>query len=149
MTGCYVCERNAPEAELRRWERVYADEAWRLTLAFDSSLPGWLVLVPRRHVEGLHELSVGEAEGLGRLLRAASGALVDTTDCVRTYVMLFAEAEGFSHLHFHIVPRQPDLDPARRGPGVFAYLGAQPEDQLREEERDALATHLETALARQ
>ena len=25
-------------------------------------------------------------------------------------VALFAEAEGFAHVHFHVVPRQPDLD---------------------------------------
>ncbi len=37
-------------------------------------------------------------------------------------VMLFAEAEGFAHLHFHIVPRQPDLPADRRGPAILGHL---------------------------
>jgi diadenosine tetraphosphate (Ap4A) HIT family hydrolase len=148
VTDCYICEKNSTGAALKAWEQVYVDDGWRLTLAFDASLPGWLVLVPRRHLEGLHELTGTEAEGLGRLLRAASAALVDVTRCVHTYVMLFAEAEGFSHLHFHIVPRHSELAPAHRGPRVFAYLGAPPEEQLHEKDRNALATELRAAMTR-
>ena len=36
--------------------------------------------------------------------------------------MLFAEAEGFGHLHVHVVPRMPDFEPEVLGPRVFAYL---------------------------
>ncbi len=39
--------------------------------------------------------------------------------------MLYAEAEGFAHLHVHLVPRMPDQPEERRGPAVFGYL-AQP-----------------------
>ena len=43
--------------------------------------------------------------------------------CEKTYVALFAEAEGFSHVHFHVVPRMADLDPSLHGPRVFQLLG--------------------------
>lgn len=119
----------------------------RLTLAFDTSLPGWLVLVPLRHVEGLHELTEEEAASVGHL-RASSAALVEVTGCLTTYVMLFAEAEGFRHLHVHIVPRHRDLPTERRGPGVVAYLGAPPEQQLPEAGRERLAARLRQALLR-
>jgi diadenosine tetraphosphate (Ap4A) HIT family hydrolase len=39
------------------------------------------------------------------------------------YVALFAEAEGFEHVHFHVVPRSPDMDPGLRGPRLFGHLG--------------------------
>jgi diadenosine tetraphosphate (Ap4A) HIT family hydrolase len=39
---------------------------------------------------------------------------------------LFAEADGFEHVHFHVVPRSPAMDPALRGPRVFGHLGGDP-----------------------
>jgi diadenosine tetraphosphate (Ap4A) HIT family hydrolase len=145
---CYVCRRNSAAGDQRPWEQVYVDDYWRLTLAFDTSLPGWLVLVPRRHVEALHQLDQDEAERLGRLLRDASAALVEVTGCQRTYVMLFAEAEGFAHLHLHLVPRDRDLPVEHRGPAVFAYLGVPEAQQLPEADRDRLAARLRRALCR-
>ncbi|MGI3786628.1 MAG: hypothetical protein ACRYG2_38275 [Janthinobacterium lividum] len=63
-------------------------------------------------------------------------------------MMLFAEAEGFNHLHLHIVPRHSDLSLERQGPGVFAYLGSPEAQRVPEDERDALASRLREALIR-
>jgi diadenosine tetraphosphate (Ap4A) HIT family hydrolase len=145
VQSCYVCVRNRAD-DRRPWEQIHVDDQWRLTLAFDTSLPGWLVLVPGRHVEGLHDLDPEEALGMGRLLRTASAALVEATGCERTYVMLFAEKDGFSHLHLHIVPRHQDLPVEHRGPGVFAYLGVPEAEQLPDDARDLLAARLRGAL---
>ncbi len=46
-----------------------------------------------------------------------------------TYVAQFAEAEGFAHGHFHVVPRTADLPAELRGPRVFGLL-RQPEHLL-------------------
>lgn len=89
---------------------------------FNSSLEGWLILAPLRHVHALDELTEDEALVLGDLLRKASIALKTVTGCEKTYVMLFAEAEGFAHLHVHVVPRMRDQPDERRGPDVFGYL---------------------------
>jgi diadenosine tetraphosphate (Ap4A) HIT family hydrolase len=140
VTRCYICDKNDEVGELLSWERVHVSSHWRLALAFDASLPGWLVLVPRRHVEGLDALTRAEAAEMGLLLRDASAALVEVTGCQRTYIMLFAEAEGFAHLHMHIVPRQADLPVAHWGPGVFAYLGAPPDQRIPAQARDLLAS---------
>jgi diadenosine tetraphosphate (Ap4A) HIT family hydrolase len=79
---------------------------------------------------------------MGLLLREASIALKNVTGCQKTYVMLFAEKEGFTHLHFHVVPRMDDFPDERVGPGVFAYLRETP---LTEDRRDALAAEIRSA----
>jgi diadenosine tetraphosphate (Ap4A) HIT family hydrolase len=91
--------------------------------AFNANLEGWLVVLPRRHIEALDELTFDEAAALGGLLRALTAALRDVTGCAKTYVLLLAEMEGFHHLHVHVVPRDRDLDPALRGARIFGLLG--------------------------
>ncbi len=117
---CYACEQAGPDAPFR--ERFVREGGWRVAHDFNSSLEGWLILAPLRHVHALDELTAEEATALGDLLRRASVALKAVTDCQKTYVMLFAEAEGFAHLHVHVVPRMPDQPDDRRGPDVFGYL---------------------------
>lgn len=117
---CYACEQSAPDAPLR--EQIVRAPGWRVAHDFNSSLQGWLVIVPDRHTRALDELTPDEATTLGSLLRKASIALKTVTGCEKTYVMLFAEAERFSHLHVHLVPRMPDQPDDRRGPRVFGYL---------------------------
>jgi diadenosine tetraphosphate (Ap4A) HIT family hydrolase len=129
-------------------ERVVVEAGWRAALAFNSTLPGWLVLVPLRHVSAMHELTTAESEELGLLLRRASIAMQAVTGCEKTYVMLFAEAEGFSHLHVHVVPRMADLPEDARGPRVFAYLSDDESAWLPEAERDDLALRLRAEFAR-
>lgn len=118
--GCYACDQSGAEAPFR--ERFVRRAGWRVAHDFNSSLEGWLILAPLRHVQSLDELTPDEATTLGELLRESSIALQAVTGCVKTYVMLFAEAEGFAHLHVHVVPRMQDQPPDRRGPDVFGYL---------------------------
>jgi diadenosine tetraphosphate (Ap4A) HIT family hydrolase len=117
---CYACEQSGPDAPSR--ERFVREAGWRVAHDFSSSLEGWLILAPLRHVHALDELTADEALALGDLLRKASVALKSVTGCEKTYVMLFAEAPGFAHLHVHVVPRMPDQPNDRRGPDVFGYL---------------------------
>lgn len=119
---------------------------WRVAHAFDSSLPGWLVLLPTRHVTAFTELSVDAADELGGLVRRLSVSLERVTGCVKTYLMQFSEAEGFSHLHLHLVPRMADQPEDARGPRVFTYLGADERHRIPEPERDAVALRLRAAL---
>jgi diadenosine tetraphosphate (Ap4A) HIT family hydrolase len=101
-----------------------ADDLWRVAHAFNAALPGWLVLLPRRHVTSIAELTDAEASSLGTWQVRLSRALRSAAGCQKTYVAQFAEAEGFAHVHFHIVPRPADLSSDLRGPRIFALLGA-------------------------
>ena len=56
-------------------ERIYLDARWRAAHASGTAQPGWPVVLPRRHVLALDELSHAEAAALGPLLRAVTAAL--------------------------------------------------------------------------
>ncbi|MEV3858241.1 HIT family protein [Streptomyces sp. NPDC050095] len=139
---CHACDAEACFAELPPRERIACDAHWRVAHAYNSALPGWLVLLPRRHVTAVHELTDAEAATLGRWQVGLSRALRDVTGCAKTYVVQFAEAEGFAHVHFHVVPRTERLTVAQRGPGVFELLRRPEEEQVTADEADRLALAL-------
>jgi diadenosine tetraphosphate (Ap4A) HIT family hydrolase len=124
---------------------IWVTDGWRVAHSFNSALLGWLVVVPRRHIESIHELSDDESVQLGRLLRRASKALVEVVGCQKTYVMMFAEAPGFHHVHFHVVPRAPDLDTDHRGSSIFEYLKHPEAEWIPLAEQDELALALRSA----
>ena len=146
VTDCLVCTQNA-RTDLPPRERVVVTEHWRVAHAFDTSLPGWLVLDALAHVTSLAALPPAAHTELGDLLGRLSAALETHTGCAKTYVMLFSEAEGFEHLHVHLVPRADDLPAGSRGPGVFRHLGPDAEGEpLADHERDRIAMHLAALL---
>jgi diadenosine tetraphosphate (Ap4A) HIT family hydrolase len=145
---CYTCRQESLFAGLPPRERVVADAWWRVAHCIDTSLPGWLVLVPRRHVTAIAELTDDEAAVLGTWQVRLSRALHVVTGCAKTYVVQFAEAPGFQHVHFHVVPRMPDLHKEFRGPGVFGLMRddgtgvhAEQMHELACRLREQLATH--------
>jgi diadenosine tetraphosphate (Ap4A) HIT family hydrolase len=125
---------------------VYVSDRWRVAHAFATALPGWLVVVPRRHVTALDELTTEEGAELGPLLRGVTAAMRSVLGCAKSYVALFAEAEGFAHVHFHVIPRAADLDADLRGPRIFGLLGGDPARHVPDAMMDDLATSLASAL---
>lgn len=150
MTGaCQTCEwtarRDRGEAPL--WDSIVRTPFWDVVHASDTSLPGWIVLVARRHIESLAELTDGEAASLGPLIAATSRALTDIVGCQKTYVAQFAEHPRHPHVHVHVVPRSPEMSDEERGPRVFAaHLGASAERAVPSEQKDAIAVQLRQAL---
>jgi diadenosine tetraphosphate (Ap4A) HIT family hydrolase len=147
-SDCFSCARSAGIDQLPPRERVAGDDLWRVAHAFNTALPGWLVLIPRRHVTAIAELTDAEAASLGRWQVRLSRALTAALGCSKTYVAQFAEAEDFSHVHFHIVPRPTDLPAELRGPRVFGLLGPEDRAHISEQERDEIALSLAAELAR-
>ena len=139
---CYTCDRESALASMRLHERIFVDDHWRVAHSFNSSLLGWLVLAPRRHITSIAQLTADEAGALGPWLHRLSGALARELGCQKTYVAQFAEAHGFSHVHFHVVPRPADLPDAHRGPGIFHYLRQPESEWITGDEMDALARAL-------
>jgi diadenosine tetraphosphate (Ap4A) HIT family hydrolase len=149
MTSCKTCElverRDAGAAPF--WDNILRTPYWDLVHSYNTALPGWLVLVARRHVEALDELTEEEAIELGTLIRRVSIALKQVTGCAKTYVAQFAEAKEHPHVHVHVVPRMDDQPEERRGPKVFEYVGVPAEEQVSEEGMNDLAAAIQNALA--
>ena len=102
---------------------IHDDGVWRLEHVLEPiPLVGWLVLKPWRHVESMANLTDDESLGFGLLSRRVMAAMRDVLHPEKIYLCLFAEAEGFAHIHFHFIPRFADTPLDRRGPNVFAYL---------------------------
>ena len=146
VPGCFPCDQQAAASLPPREDVVHTDH-WRVAHAFNSTLPGWLVLLPTRHVASFTELTPEAADELGGLVRRLGTALEVVTGCVKTYLMQFSEAEGFSHLHLHLVPRLPNHPEDARGPHVFAYLTDDQAQWLPTTERDTIALSVRAALA--
>jgi diadenosine tetraphosphate (Ap4A) HIT family hydrolase len=142
---CLPC-RNTAAAELPIRERIVQTEHWRVAHAFNTSLPGWLVLIPTVHVTAIAELSDAAAAELGPVLQRLSQALQRVVGCVKTYVIQLAEAEGFSHVHFHVVPRMADQPHELRGPRIFQMLGLPPEQCVSEAEMDRIGAAIATSV---
>jgi diadenosine tetraphosphate (Ap4A) HIT family hydrolase len=140
--GCFTCEGNARIDELAPHERISVDEHWRVAHAVGCALPGWLVLLPRRHVLAVAELTDAEAAGLGTWQVRLSRALHAVTGCAKTYVVQFAEAARFSHVHFHLIPRMADLLADRRGPKIFEFLTQPADHAVTRDQMNALAANL-------
>jgi diadenosine tetraphosphate (Ap4A) HIT family hydrolase len=143
---CIACANNARVDSLPPRERVVLDLYWRAAHAFGTGIPGWLVLVPRRHVTAIADLTDAEAAALGPWQVRLSRALQAVTGCTKTYIAQFAEAKGFGHVHFHIVPRMGDLPDDLRGPKIFAALGRDERHDVPATERDRLALLIARAL---
>jgi diadenosine tetraphosphate (Ap4A) HIT family hydrolase len=144
MTDCYTCAQETGLATAPMRERIGYDDHWRVAHAITTSVPGWLVLIPRRHVTTVAELTDAEAAGLGSWQVRVSRALHAELECSKTYVIQFAEARRFGHVHFHLVPRMPDLTDV--GPKIFAHLGVPAEQQVSEAEMDSVAVRLSSHL---
>lgn len=98
--------------------------------------------MPRRHVTSIAALTDVEASSLGSWQVRLSRALHKVTSCEKTYIAQFGEAEGFAHVHFHVVPRAADLADELRGPRIFRMLGPDDRPQVSEQQRDEIAAEL-------
>jgi len=119
---CLTCLSLRGERRISPGPFIYTGTHWVVDHAYPTSYLGWLVILPRRHIEALHELTREEflelAEIEYRLVQSmhADGAVK------KEYLMCFAEGEGFHHVHLHVVPRLENFPDELKGPRVFALL---------------------------
>lgn len=148
MTQCKTCElisrRDANKAPL--WDCIYRTRFWDVVHHNNTVLSGWLVLVIRRHIGAIEELTNEEAGEMGVLLHQVSLALKETTGCIKTYVVQFAERPEHQHVHFHIIPRMVNQPENRLGTGVFEYSGVSEEERVSEEKMNEIAMMVQKIL---
>lgn len=142
--NCHSCERIAlrDSGDAEFWDNIFRSQYWDVVHSYNTSLPGWLVIIARRHIEAIDELTEEEAIELGLLIRNLSIALRSVTNCAKTYVVQFAEAAEHPHVHFHVVPRMADQPANRRGRKIFRCLGVPEEQQVSEESMNRMAEQI-------
>jgi diadenosine tetraphosphate (Ap4A) HIT family hydrolase len=144
MTCDLIKRRDNGEAPV--WDSILRTEFWDLVHSYDTSLLGWLVLIARRHVASLSELTDNEAIELGPLIKAVSKALENITGCQKTYVAQFAESRQHPHVHVHVIPRMEDLPEDAMGPAIFRQLGTAPDERVSEAAMEELALAVRSVL---
>jgi hypothetical protein len=110
LSACYACDHNNEFANLPRRDHIIVERGWIAAHVINCALPGWLVLLPLRHVEKLHELSAEEASALGDLRTRLSSASVASA-------LPSQAARDPRKRH-----KCPILDPQRLQPGVQPSL---------------------------
>jgi diadenosine tetraphosphate (Ap4A) HIT family hydrolase len=151
MKICKSCEliSRRDEGTAPLWDCIYRTSFWDVAHCYETSLPGWLILIVRRHIESLDELTDPEAVELGRLIRRTSSALKKISRCPKTYVLQFAESPLHPHVHFHVIPRMADLPENRRSTQIFGYLGVPEKERVSQEEMNAIALRVREQLLAQ
>jgi len=148
MSYCKTCRLTAvrDSGQAPPWDCIYRTTYWDVVHAYNTTLAGWLVLVARRHVAAVAELTPEEAAELGTLMRRVSLALKEVTGCQKTYVVQFAEHPEHPHVHVHVIPRLAILPEEKRGPGIFAYLGVPEEERVSETVMNGIAEQVRHVL---
>src|SRR4051794_38242608 len=106
MTSCVGCEVNAGRI-VPVGGTIYEDEHWRAEHGLDLLVRGYVVLKPKRHVHEVADLTDAESATFGVALKSLVAAMRAALGTERIYVCSFAET--VHHLHFHLLPRYPDM----------------------------------------
>lgn len=118
-SNCLSCLSIAKIKRISPGQIIYVGKYWTVDHAYPVSLPGWLVIVPKRHVTALHSLQPVEWAEYIIIQQKVIKALHKVLTTKKEYIACFAEKEGFSHIHFHIIPRASDLPKDFRGLKIF------------------------------
>ena len=119
---CLTCLNLSEERRISPGPFIYKGTHWVVDHAYPTTHLGWLVVLPRRHVEALHELTREEFQELAEIEYRLVQVMRMDSAVQKEYLMCFAEGEGFHHVHFHVVPKPADLPAELKGPRVFAFL---------------------------
>lgn len=88
----------------------------------DAVYLGRLLIEPRRHIEGLEQLTADEGASLGRFVAAASAALRTGAGAEHVYAAVISDL--VPHTHLHLVPRYPGTPPEFRFMRMDDWPGA-------------------------
>lgn len=146
---CLSCKGLEGNPRISPGPPIHVGKYWQVEHAYPSKLVGWLVIALRRHATALHQLTAAEFAELGPLLERTVCLLHAATESVKEYVACYAEAPGFEHIHFHVVPRSADLPEAFHGAGSFDLLRVSRDEAASPDSVTAFCVTLRAAFERQ
>jgi diadenosine tetraphosphate (Ap4A) HIT family hydrolase len=96
---------------------LYEDDLWSIRHAEPAGVPGWMLLMTRRHVAGPAHFDDREAAVFGVALRHFERILEEVTGALRIYTA--AMGESHPHFHAHMVPRYAIMPREAKAWSVF------------------------------
>jgi diadenosine tetraphosphate (Ap4A) HIT family hydrolase len=142
---CLSCLGLAGTPRISPGPPIYIGSYWQVEHAYPCKLLGWLVIALRRHAVALHELTTDEFLELGPVLELTVRALHGALSPAKEYAACYAEAKGFEHIHFHVVPRAHDMPEDLLGAGSFELLRVARSDAADPDAVKALCDSLQNA----
>ncbi|MFF5126944.1 HIT family protein [Streptomyces syringium] len=105
VVNCVFCAIMAGE---QPGHRVFEDETAVAFLDARPLFPGHVLVVPRRHVETLTDLPVGDVGPFFTRVRLIAGAVERGMDAAGSFVAANNRiSQSVPHFHVHVVPRNP------------------------------------------
>ncbi len=98
-------------------EPLFEDDLWSVRPAHPAGVPGWMLLITKRHVGGPAHFDDREAAAFGPALRHFERVLERVTGALRVYTA--AMGESHPHFHAHMVPRYATMPRDAKAWAVF------------------------------
>ena len=144
---CLSCKSLSGEKRVSPGPIIYEGKYWVVEHAYPVKLLGWLVIVLKRHLEAVHNLTGEELVELGEIIKKITGLLHWKFNTEKEYVVCLAVAPGFNHIHFHIVPRTKDFPKELRGNKAFSLLSEEGKGSIEKEKIIELCEELKAKLS--
>ncbi|MGW4792982.1 HIT family protein [Nonomuraea sp. NPDC004297] len=105
---CFICAVAAGHPDYALEQIVYEDDRHLAFLARYPTLPGYLLVSPKRHVEHVvRDLDEDAYHALMGVVRKVALAVESVVPSERTYVLSLGSQQGNAHLHWHVAPLPP------------------------------------------
>lgn len=112
--SCGMCNRLTNSST----EPVFENELWHVRpLDPPGGVPGWMMMVARRHVAGPAQFDAREALSFGPTWCHLQRVLLEVSGALRIYTAALGEASP--HFHGHMVPRYAQMPKGAKGWAVF------------------------------
>lgn len=113
-SACGICSKLAGDAR----EAVFQNDLWHVRpIDAPSGVPGWMMMVARRHVPGPAHFDAREIASFGPTWCHLQRVLLEVTGALRIYTA--AMGESSPHFHGHLVPRYTGMPKGAKGWAVF------------------------------
>jgi diadenosine tetraphosphate (Ap4A) HIT family hydrolase len=111
--SCSLCNKLTSSVE-----PVFENELWHVRpIDPPSGVPGWMLMVARRHVSGPAEFDAREEASFGPTWCHLQRLLLEVTGALRIYTAALGESSP--HFHGHLVPRFEQMPNQAKGWSVF------------------------------
>ncbi|AQZ69083.1 putative HIT motif protein [[Actinomadura] parvosata subsp. kistnae] len=143
---CFICAIVAGDPAYSLERIVYEDAEHVAFLARYPTLPGYVLVSPKRHVEHVvRDLDEDAFHAIMGVVRRVALAVEAVVPSERTYVLSLGSQQGNAHLHWHVAPLPPGVPYERQQfHALMAENGVLPWD---EEQAGELAARLRAALS--